>query len=65
MAMAIAALVAPLSMASAGPLPTIRDRQLLVDGKLYFIGGRTGNGSTTPKWDVVEMYDPATKVWSR
>ena len=36
-----------------------------IDGKLYFIGGREGAGGATPKWDVVEMYDPATKAWSK
>jgi hypothetical protein len=36
-----------------------------VDGKLYFIGGRVVAGGPGKMWDVVEMYDPATKTWSK
>lgn len=36
-----------------------------VDGKIYAIGGRVNAGGPGPLWDVVEMYDPATRAWTR
>jgi N-acetylneuraminic acid mutarotase len=36
-----------------------------VDGKLYFMGGRVVAGGPGKMWDVVEMYDPATRTWSK
>ncbi|MEA3040676.1 MAG: hypothetical protein QOC65_165 [Sphingomonadales bacterium] len=48
-------------------LPTQRNHLAMVaiDGKIYVAGGRTGPGAMAERVDVVEIYDPATRRWSR
>lgn len=35
-----------------------------IDGKVYVAGGRLGSGFTSPMTNIVEVYDPATRLWS-
>jgi N-acetylneuraminic acid mutarotase len=46
------------------PIPTAVDRSLsgVFDGKIYVVGGRTGQGYTTV--DLNEVYDIATDLWT-
>jgi hypothetical protein len=48
-------------------LPTQRNHLAMVaiGGKIYVAGGRTGPGAMAERVDVVEIYDPATREWSR
>lgn len=48
-------------------LPTQRNHlaAAAVDGKVYVIGGRFGGGVGSEMTDIVEVYDPATRTWSR
>jgi len=48
-------------------LPTQRNHLAMVaiNGRIYVAGGRTGPGAGAPRVDVVEIYDPATRRWSR
>jgi hypothetical protein len=36
-----------------------------VNGKIIVAGGRTGPGFTAPRLDVVEIYDPKTRRWTK
>jgi N-acetylneuraminic acid mutarotase len=48
-------------------LPTQRNHLAMgaIGGKIYVVGGRTGPGAMAGRVDVVEIYDPATRRWSR
>ncbi|MEA3015631.1 MAG: hypothetical protein QOI38_353 [Sphingomonadales bacterium] len=48
-------------------LPTQRNHLAMVaiNGKIYVAGGRTGPGAMAERVDVVEIYDPETRRWSR
>ncbi len=48
-------------------LPTQRNHLAMVaiGGKIYVAGGRTGPGAGAPRVDVLEIYDPATRRWTR
>ncbi|WP_082662908.1 Kelch repeat-containing protein [Sphingopyxis sp. HIX] len=48
-------------------LPTQRNHLAMVaiDGKIIVAGGRTGPGAMAERVDVVEIYDPATRRWSK
>ena len=48
-------------------LPTQRNHLAMValNGKIYVAGGRTGPGAMAPRVDVVEIYDPKTRRWTR
>jgi N-acetylneuraminic acid mutarotase len=48
-------------------LPTQRNHLAMVaiDGKIIVAGGRTGPGAMAERVDVVEIYDPKTRRWSK
>ena len=48
-------------------LPTQRNHLAMVaiNGKIYVAGGRTGPGAMAQRVDVVEIYDPRTRRWTR
>jgi N-acetylneuraminic acid mutarotase len=48
-------------------LPSQRNHLAMVaiNGKIYVAGGRTGPGATAPRVDVLEIYDPATRQWTK
>jgi N-acetylneuraminic acid mutarotase len=48
-------------------LPTQRNHLAMaaVNGKIYVVGGRFGPGAGAERTDVVEIYDPATRSWTR
>lgn len=48
------------------PLPTARDHVTgaALNGKFYVIGGRAGSSATCSPMKTVEVYDPATNLWS-
>ena len=48
-------------------LPTQRNHLAMValNGKIIVAGGRTGPGAMAERVDVVEIYDPATRRWTR
>lgn len=48
-------------------LPTQRNHLAMtaLNGKIYVAGGRTGPGAMAERVDVVEIYDPATRRWTR
>lgn len=48
-------------------LPTQRNHLAMaaINGRIYVVGGRTGPGAMAERVDVVEIYDPATRRWSR
>lgn len=48
-------------------MPTARNHHTsaAVNGKIYVIGGRPDPGYTGPKLDAVDIYDPATRRWSK
>jgi N-acetylneuraminic acid mutarotase len=48
-------------------LPTQRNHLAMVaiGGKIYVAGGRTGPGAMAPRVDVLEIYDPKTRQWSK
>ncbi|MCL6697946.1 hypothetical protein LZ496_03995 [Sphingomonas sp. NSE70-1] len=48
-------------------LPTQRNHLAMValNGKIIVAGGRTGPGAMADRVDVVEIYDPATRRWSK
>lgn len=48
-------------------LPTQRNHLAMValGGKIIVAGGRTGPGAMAERVDVVEIYDPATRRWSK
>jgi N-acetylneuraminic acid mutarotase len=48
-------------------LPTQRNHLAMValDGKIIVAGGRFGPGATAERTDVVEIYDPATRTWTK
>jgi N-acetylneuraminic acid mutarotase len=48
-------------------LPTQRNHLAMVaiDGKIFVVGGRTGPSAMAERVDVVEIYDPATRRWTR
>ena len=48
-------------------MPTQRNHLAMValDGKVVVAGGRTGPGAMAERVDVVEIYDPATRRWTR
>ena len=48
-------------------LPSQRNHLAMVaiNGKIYVAGGRTGPGATAPRLDVLEIYDPKTKTWTK
>lgn len=48
-------------------LPTQRNHLAMValDGKIIVAGGRTGPGAMAERVDVVEIYDPATRSWTK
>jgi hypothetical protein len=35
-----------------------------IDGKVYVVGGRLGAGFNTPMTNVLELFNPATGMWS-
>jgi N-acetylneuraminic acid mutarotase len=37
----------------------------VIDGKIYVVGGRFGGGFDSELTDILEVYDPATRTWSR
>jgi N-acetylneuraminic acid mutarotase len=49
------------------PMPTGRNHIAAgaIDGKIYVVGGRFGGRYDTELTDVLEVYDPATRTWSR
>jgi N-acetylneuraminic acid mutarotase len=48
-------------------LPSQRNHLAMaaINGKIIVAGGRTGPGFNTPRVDVVEIYDPKTRQWSK
>jgi N-acetylneuraminic acid mutarotase len=48
-------------------LPTQRNHLAMValNGRIIVAGGRSGPGFNTERLDVVEIYDPATRRWTR
>ena len=48
-------------------LPTQRNHLAMaaVNGRIYVVGGRAGPGADAERVDVVEIYDPATRRWTR
>jgi N-acetylneuraminic acid mutarotase len=48
-------------------LPTQRNHLAMVaiDGKIIVAGGRTGPGAMAPRVDVVEIYDPISRQWTK
>lgn len=48
-------------------LPTQRNHLAMaaLNGRIYVVGGRTGPGAGAERVDVVEIYDPATRRWTR
>jgi hypothetical protein len=48
-------------------LPTQRNHLTMaaINGRIYVVGGRTGPGAMAERVDVVEIYDPATRRWTR
>lgn len=48
-------------------LPTQRNHLAMValNGKIIVAGGRTGPGAMADRVDVVEIYDPATRRWTK
>jgi N-acetylneuraminic acid mutarotase len=48
-------------------LPTQRNHLAMValNGKVIVAGGRFGPGAGAERTDIVEIYDPATRVWTR
>jgi N-acetylneuraminic acid mutarotase len=48
-------------------MPTQRNHLAMValNGKIIVAGGRTGPGAMAERVDVVEIYDPATRLWTR
>jgi N-acetylneuraminic acid mutarotase len=48
-------------------VPTQRNHLVVaaLDGKVYVVGGRFGGGVGSEMTDIVEVYDPASAVWSR
>lgn len=48
-------------------LPTQRNHLAMaaINGKIFVAGGRTGPGAMAERVDVVEIYEPKTRVWSR
>lgn len=48
-------------------LPTPRNHlaAAALNGKVYVVGGRFGGGVGSEMTDVVEVYDPASAIWSR
>jgi len=48
-------------------MPTQRNHLAMVaiGGKIYVAGGRFGPGAGAERTDIVEIYDPATRTWSR
>jgi hypothetical protein len=48
-------------------LPSQRNHLAMaaIDGKIIVAGGRTGPGFNTPRVDVVEIYDPKTRRWTK
>lgn len=48
-------------------LPTQRNHLAMVaiDGKIIVAGGRFGPGAGADRTEIVEIYDPATRKWSR
>ncbi len=48
-------------------LPTQRNHLAMVaiNGKIIVAGGRTGPGAMAPRVEVVEIYDPATRQWTK
>ena len=48
-------------------LPTQRNHLAMVaiNGKIFVAGGRTGPGAMAERVDVVEIYDPKTRRWTR
>ena len=48
-------------------MPTQRNHLAMVaiNGKIYVAGGRFGPGAGAERTDILEIYDPATRRWSR
>jgi N-acetylneuraminic acid mutarotase len=48
-------------------MPTQRNHLAMVamNGKIIVAGGRTGPGAMAERVDVVEIYDPATRRWTK
>ena len=48
-------------------LPTARDHLAIgaINGRIIVAGGRHGQGAMAQRFDVVEIYDPATRRWTR
>ncbi len=48
-------------------LPSQRNHLAMVaiNGKIYVAGGRTGPGAMAPRVDVVEIFDPKTRSWTK
>jgi N-acetylneuraminic acid mutarotase len=48
------------------PMPTGRSAgaAVVLDGKLYVVGGRFGGGFDSELTNVTEVYDPATGLWT-
>jgi hypothetical protein len=48
-------------------LPTQRNHLAMgaIGGRIYVVGGRTGPGAGAERVDAVEIYDPATRRWTR
>jgi len=48
-------------------LPTQRNHLVVaaLNGKVYVVGGRFQPGAMAERTDVVEIYDPATRTWSK
>lgn len=48
-------------------LPTQRNHLAMValNGKIIVAGGRTGPGAMAERVDVVEIYEPATRLWTK
>ena len=53
--------------AKLSDLPTQRNHLAMValNGKIIVAGGRFGPGATAERTDIVEIYDPKTRRWSR
>ena len=51
-------------MEEAAPLPKARDHAAVavVEGKIYFAGGRFG--ASTDRTDLLDIYDPKTNTWT-
>lgn len=45
--------------------PSCRNGVELPDGRIYFVGGTSGNDANNPKVLLPEIYDPATNSWTK